>query len=197
MRNCTLWRFIFSTATWTAARKSHHIALHCQFGVELTMNYEFGEVFIDFGTFLPLFSLFFFFWLMYVRGWGFLFSCSPSNMCRMFFWRFCCADWRRGEKGAKKRVEFPRWADNNCLWHAIEILFTYSIFTFELKISSYSQQCRQRQFSFFFIVSAFFVRHDDGLRFSVESFGCVDGPVKSWNEHENWRNFFVKIKTQD
>lgn len=102
MRNCTLWRFIFSTATWTAARKSHHIALHCQFGVELTMNYEFGEVFIDFGTFLPLFSLFFF-WLMYVRGWGFLFSCSPSNMCRMFFWRFCCADWRRGEKGAKKR----------------------------------------------------------------------------------------------
>lgn len=103
MRNCTLWRFIFSTATWTAARKSHHIALHCQFGVELTMNYEFGEVFIDFGTFLPLFSLFFFFWLMYVRGWGFLFSCSPSNMCRMFFWRFCCADWRRGEKGAKKR----------------------------------------------------------------------------------------------
>lgn len=40
-----------------------------------------------------------------------------------------------GEKGAKKRerVEFPRWADNNCLWHAIEILFTYSIFTFELE----------------------------------------------------------------
>lgn len=133
MRNCTLWRFIFSTATKVTPHRTS-LSIRCRVNDELRIRGGFHRLW----HFSASFSLFFF-WL-YVRAW-------VRISVFMFLHQICaeCAS------EAFVVVEFPRWADNNCLWHAIEILFTlFHFYVWAGKFLLLSTMSSASVFSFFY-----------------------------------------------